>query len=246
MATTENNFEVGIVGSSYAGLSLAHRLHRAIIPYVSLEWHDSAALMSAYGTVLRLKFANSGSAWFLRRFPTLDGQVNRCQGFRDGKLREIGNNADGAELLGPPHGYNGLFGDRTNSLQVLYVRLEDRSRVNFRKNGTEVEHRDNAVVVRFADGSSYEGDLIVAAIEGSSKLRELMREHVISVGKEDILKNDFKSLTVDFMALFGVADVRGIEDNRLSPDYVTRIIRESVVSFAVCGRAGSVIGQGAN
>jgi len=56
-----------------------------------------------------------------------------------------------------------MVGDRKDILKIIHDKLEDKSHLVFGKNVTEIEHRQDGVTVKCADGSKYEGDIVVAA-----------------------------------------------------------------------------------
>jgi len=56
-----------------------------------------------------------------------------------------------------------MVGDRKSILDVLFNRLEDKSRIIFGKHVTEVLHAEDGVTVKCTDGSEFEGDIVVAA-----------------------------------------------------------------------------------
>lgn len=63
----------------------------------------------------------------------------------------------------PRHGYPITFLDRQMVLRVLYDNIRDKQKVLTGKHVQHVQMKKDGVVVQTADGSSYEGDILVGA-----------------------------------------------------------------------------------
>jgi len=89
-----------------------------------------------------------------------------------------------------------------------------------------------------------------------SKIRDVMREHIIKEGNEKVLAEDLKSLcsltiyqtvltlpgmTSDYKALYGVSDFTGTDDEHLQAGNVIRMRTGRVGLFAFLGKPGKVV-----
>ena len=89
-----------------------------------------------------------------------------------------------------------------------------------------------------------------------SKIRDVMREHIIKEGNEKVLAEDLKSLwslticqtvltspgmTSEYKALYGVSDFTGTDDEHLQAGNVIRMRTGRVGLFAFLGKPGKVV-----
>lgn len=80
---------------------------------------------------------------------------------------------------------------RQSILEILYKHLEDRQdAVLTGKKVVSVEHFDTHVAVHCADGSSFDGDLVVGADGVRSIVRQLIWSHMDSRGLQAEVRED--------------------------------------------------------
>jgi 2-polyprenyl-6-methoxyphenol hydroxylase-like FAD-dependent oxidoreductase len=90
-------------------------------------------------------------------------------------------------------GEDGYILDRADLLRVLYETLDDKSRVLTSKRVTEVVSEEDGVVVKCADGSSYEGSLVIGADGIGSAARKAIRALALKAGTDADEERPFRS-----------------------------------------------------
>lgn len=83
------------------------------------------------------------------------------------------------------HAYAGAFLTRQTLLQILYKHMgAQKDKVLTGKKVTSIEHHSSGVLARCADGSSFQGDIVVGADGVRSQVREQMWKHMDTLGME--------------------------------------------------------------
>ncbi|PTB69404.1 FAD/NAD(P)-binding domain-containing protein [Trichoderma citrinoviride] len=174
MIATE--FKVIIVGGGPIGITAAHALHKAGIPFVVLERSSTVArdvgaslviappslrVLHQVGLLNRLR--GLGSELVLRYSFTQDGyKFKACKAFDECKKN---------------FGTRPLVFHRAELVQSLYDQLpaEIKSRVLLGKKVTDIQSTENDVKVLCSDGSQYEGSMVIGADGVHSRTRQIMR-----------------------------------------------------------------------
>ncbi|KID61520.1 FAD-dependent monooxygenase aurC [Metarhizium brunneum] len=184
----KSSFKVIIVGCSITGMTLGHCLDRAGIDYVILEKHENI-------------FAEPGVS--LGLMPN---------GSRI--LEQLGIYSGVDEIYEPIHKIYQFLPDgfglpfcviaRQHFLQVLYAKFEDKSRIHMSKKVVEISHGKSNVSVTAADGTTYEGDLVV----GADGIHSAVRSEMWRIGNSEqagfITETEKSELSAEFACVFGV------------------------------------------
>ncbi|KAJ4420471.1 hypothetical protein N0V82_004348 [Gnomoniopsis sp. IMI 355080] len=90
------------------------------------------------------------------------------------------------------HGQSSLMFHRAELVQCIYDALgeEGHARCHVNKRVTAVDKKDEGVVVTCQDGSTYEGGLLIGADGVHSRVRDIMREHMLLDGKSEAEVNE--------------------------------------------------------
>ncbi|KAM5347271.1 hypothetical protein ACJ41O_010276 [Fusarium nematophilum] len=198
---TPTNFKVIIVGGGPVGLTAAHALSRANIDFLLLERGASPVIDAGSNLVLmpmgmraldQLDLLDS-----LNTVSTPLGRIDR----QDHQGRDIG---DARWFI-----YNKInFGvapqvlSRHDLTKVLYESLpsEAQDRVLTSKKVANIKLVENGVEAICADGTSYQGSVIVGADGAHSLVREQMRTLALEAGSDEV--NDEKPFLTTYRALW--------------------------------------------
>ncbi|KAJ4287846.1 hypothetical protein N0V88_007556 [Collariella sp. IMI 366227] len=96
------------------------------------------------------------------------------------------------------------WGERQNLLRVLYKNLKDPSKVLVNKDLVDIKHSPDGITAICADGSTYQGDILIGADGVFSKTRAKMWE-LAEPDLPDLIKADKNCLIADYNCLFGIA-----------------------------------------
>ncbi|KAI1094230.1 FAD/NAD(P)-binding domain-containing protein [Rostrohypoxylon terebratum] len=153
------NFKVIVVGGGLVGLTLAHSLAKASIDYVVLEGRRSIAEDAGASLVV-----------------TPDGMRALAQlGLLDSLLKISVEMIDMRSSIS--NGIGSYIFHRAHLVKMLYDRLspENQSRVLTNKKLAGIVADDSGVTVTCADGTKYEGSIVIGADGVHSRTREQMR-----------------------------------------------------------------------
>jgi 2-polyprenyl-6-methoxyphenol hydroxylase-like FAD-dependent oxidoreductase len=201
-----------IVGGGLAGPCLAQGLRRAGVE-VSLYERDPAPASRGQG--YRIHIAPEGATALRACLPHALFELAVATSCKPGggvtvldpELRVVHRmTIDAPE--GHDHGYAGIVVDRLTLRQVLLGGLEDAVRFGAVCTGYELL-AGGGVRARFADGSAAEGDLLVAADGGASRVRAqlLPQARVVDTGLRGVFGKTF--LTEETRALVPPASLDG-------------------------------------
>ncbi|KAI1441826.1 FAD/NAD(P)-binding domain-containing protein [Annulohypoxylon stygium] len=171
------NFKVIVVGGGPVGLTLAHSLAKAGIDYVVLERRRNIAedegaslVVAPHGMRALAQFGVHDS---LLKISVEMSDMRTTTG--DGRIllkRFLAH-----DLLRKSHGVGAQIFHRAHLVKALYDGLskENQSRVLTNKKLANIEADDSGVTVTCADGTKYEGSIVVGADGVHSRTREQMR-----------------------------------------------------------------------
>ncbi|PWY86589.1 FAD/NAD(P)-binding domain-containing protein [Aspergillus sclerotioniger CBS 115572] len=169
-------FKVIVVGGGPVGLTAAHALSHAGIDFVVLERRDSVVLDQGASLVL-----GPPTLRVLHQLGLLDplmavgGEINTNvslthQGheFRD---------SDCFRIIRKNHGSAPVAFHRAHLIQTLYDKLPEKAKSQYlvNKKVSDIESHDTGVRVTCADGTAYDGSMVIGADGVHSKTRQVMR-----------------------------------------------------------------------
>ncbi|KAG0067400.1 hypothetical protein BGZ90_001006 [Linnemannia elongata] len=189
--------EVIIAGGGLGGLFLGALLEKAGIPYIILERTNAVkALGSAIsiGATLLPLFEQLG---LLDDFVAIGKPSVRCMVNREGDQVSFANDFT---LWKEYTGYPDYMVGRPE-LHTLLLRQIPPEKVHYGKRVLTIKEEDNRVKVITADGSSFEGDILVGADGAYSAVRQRLYEALRKEGK--LPKSDQEDLPFSCTCLVG-------------------------------------------
>ncbi|KAI0095606.1 putative monooxygenase [Daldinia grandis] len=173
----DREFKVIIAGGGVAGLTLANLLERFGLNYILLESHSEiapqvGASIGMFPNGLRILDQIACYEQILKIFEGEDLYGRSYLRDTNGKPLSILYSMRGH--YEKRYGYGLLFFDRQRLLQVLYDHLEYKDRVLLKKKYATASLTDGGVRVTCADGSVYDGTLLVGADGVHSAVRSTM------------------------------------------------------------------------
>ncbi|KAL4902288.1 hypothetical protein BDW74DRAFT_180789 [Aspergillus multicolor] len=198
-------FRVVIVGGSIAGLTLAHCLIRQNVDFVVLESHeDIAPQVGASIGIL------PNGARILDQLGLFDDILAATEPLRETYVwtahSKLITQSKAPDLLHARHGYPIAFLDRQIVLEILYRHLERHQNCVFTgKKVVRVDCHPGGVKAHCADGSVFEGDLVVGADGVRSKVREQMWEYVEARGLREEVSRERETMVSQYSCVFGIS-----------------------------------------
>ncbi|KAI1209512.1 FAD/NAD(P)-binding domain-containing protein [Annulohypoxylon truncatum] len=170
------NFKVIVVGGGPVGLTLAHSLAKAGIDYLILEGRRGVAEDEGASLVLSphgmRALAQLGLLDSLLKI-SVEASDMRCT-TSDGRMLKSFQ-IEG--VLAKAHGVGSYIFHRAHLVKTLYDGLSKthKSRVLSNKKVVDIVSDDSGVTVSCADGTKYEGSIVIGADGVHSRTRERMR-----------------------------------------------------------------------
>ncbi|PWY78296.1 monooxygenase [Aspergillus heteromorphus CBS 117.55] len=205
-------FKVIIVGGSIAGLTLAHCLQRAHIEHIILEKGNEIApqlgasigLMPNGGRVLEQLDLLADIERVVE--PLHQANVIFPDGFEFINFYP--------KVVGDRFGFPIAFLDRQKFLEILYEKHRSKQNILTGKKVTEVRRLKNGTAVVAADGSVYEGDLVVGADGVHSRIRSEMWRMAEEGQPGFVSRSERTCMTVEYTCAFGISSrIPGLEIN---------------------------------
>ncbi|OAQ29963.1 FAD/NAD(P)-binding domain-containing protein [Linnemannia elongata AG-77] len=161
--------KVLIIGAGLAGITLAMLLERTNIPY---EIFERAAAVKPLGSAI---FLNSTTAKVFKQCGVYDelfasGKITRCIQIAN-ENREIEYILDYGEDALKMFGSHGYILSRPRLYEILLAQVP-KERFHMGKKMLSMENGGNGVLVRFSDGTTEEGDILVGADGAYSAVRQ--------------------------------------------------------------------------
>lgn len=196
-------FKIIVCGGGPIGLMVAHALGRAGVDYVVLEQEeeiarDLGASIIVYQGTLRI-MSQLGLLERVREVGTVLTSV------------VLGSVADArpygvlpVDMPGENFGADGIIVDRAKLLRVVYDSLDekDKSKVLMGKKATQVVSRDDGVTVTCADGTSYEGSMVIGADGVGSVSRKAIRSLALATGQRTADMDEERPFLSSYRALW--------------------------------------------
>ncbi|KAG0237448.1 hypothetical protein BGW41_008390 [Actinomortierella wolfii] len=195
-----SNFKVIIVGAGISGLSLAIMLERQNVDYIILERCPSFKVL---GSGISL------SAQVLRVFDQLGlleelHKVSKpllCAEYYDQKTLRMVGRLDVSDFD------KSVFFARPQLMDVLLKQIPPE-KIQWGKRVLSTMQNANGAMVRAADGSTYDGDIIIGADGAYSAIRQSMYKNMIAKGAK-VGKNDTAPLRFEQFCVLGVTKPLG-------------------------------------
>ncbi|KAK3816942.1 MAG: hypothetical protein JOS17DRAFT_806132 [Linnemannia elongata] len=190
--------KVLIIGAGLAGITLAMLLERTNIPY---EIFERAAAVKPLGSAI---FLNSTTAKVFKQCGIYDelfasGKITRCIQIAN-ENREIEYILDYGEDALKMFGSHGYILSRPRLYEILLAQVP-KERFHMNKKMLSMENGGNGVLVRFSDGTTEEGDILVGADGAYSAVRQNMYAKLKKLNK--LPKSDALPLPYSTTCLVG-------------------------------------------
>ncbi|KAM5350322.1 hypothetical protein ACJ41O_006827 [Fusarium nematophilum] len=169
-------FKAIVIGGGPCGLTLAHSLHLAGLDFVVLEQKDSVfesrgASVVLSAPTLRVMYQFG----ILQEVLAIGCEIDRSKSFTiDGQELK---SSDMFKLMKKNHGCGPMAFHRAQLIEVLYRGLSEEAKANFHfgKKLVDVVSTEHGVEATCADGSIYQGSIVIGADGVHSKTRLMMR-----------------------------------------------------------------------
>ncbi|CAI7570007.1 unnamed protein product [Penicillium glandicola] len=199
------NFRVIITGASVTGLTLAHCLLKNNIDFIVLE--ASPEIAPEVGASIGLLANGARILDQLGVYDDIQEEVvpleNGYFWAADGSLMLKSNSP---EELHKRHGYAVSFLQRRKLLKILIKHLGDQQETVLpNKKVIRVEHHPSHVIVHCADGSSYEGDMVVGADGVRSAVRHSMWDYMERQGLKSEVHKERSTMSAEYNCVFGIS-----------------------------------------
>ncbi|CAI7643396.1 unnamed protein product [Penicillium pancosmium] len=196
-------FKVIIIGGSVAGLTLALSLSKIGIDYVVLEKRETIApqegasigILPHGGRILEQLGLFGAVEKFIE--PLHTAHIRFPDGYE--------YSTSSPSVLNDRFGLPLAFLERRKLLQILFDSQSNKSKILCGKQLTRIEDFEDSVKIHTADGSTYEGDLVVGADGVHSRVRAEMWQLADEVKPGKISTAERSSLKVQYACVFGIS-----------------------------------------
>jgi 2-polyprenyl-6-methoxyphenol hydroxylase-like FAD-dependent oxidoreductase len=205
MSTRPSQFRVLIAGGGIAGLTLANALQHANIDYLLLEARDE--FTPQLGASIGL--GPNGSR-ILDQLGCYDEIMENTvpldyTGSRRSDGRYIRPKTDGFRLVQARANYCMCFLDRQTVLRILAEHVKDVKKRLLNKRIVRADEHDRGVTVACADGSTYEGDVLVGADGVHSIVRKEMWRAVDLKSPGEISDEEKSSMFAEYRCIYAIS-----------------------------------------
>ncbi|KAL1859280.1 hypothetical protein Plec18170_002396 [Paecilomyces lecythidis] len=200
---TDSNFHVIIVGSSVAGLTLAHCLQQANISHVVLEQgNDVAPQVGASIGILQNGARILDQLGLYKHVEELVEPVEMAHiiypdGFKFSTTYP--------KILEQRFGYPIAFLERQKFLEILYRTYPDKSKILLNKKVVEVRLLGKEACVVAKDGSTYNGNLVIGADGVHSCIRSEMWRLADMNRPGLITQREKTGMKTEYACIFGIS-----------------------------------------
>ncbi|PIG87132.1 zeaxanthin epoxidase [Aspergillus arachidicola] len=137
--------------------------------------------------------------------------------FRDSRGRLVRSLENFNQLMTGRHGYPIVFFERRMLIQILYDKIQDKSKVLTSQRVQTVHTSRSHVTVTTKEGQSYKGDIVVGADGIHSIVRRQMWEEARKTDPSWIDPSEENALPATYACMFGISEgVPGVEKGTLS------------------------------
>ncbi|GKT62530.1 FAD binding domain protein [Colletotrichum tofieldiae] len=206
MATPEAKRQVIIVGGGITGLTLALMLQNLGIDYVLLEAYDTVtpnvgASIGLFPNGLRILDQLGCYKDILSKAQPVEEMI--CRNSASGKRIMTRKTRC---LITQRHGYPSMFMERYELLCVLHQHLKEKDRIFVNKKVKRVESLEESALVYTADGSVFEGQVVVGADGVRSTIRQEMWRNADDNGDSAAIPaRDRGTIPCEHACIFGTA-----------------------------------------
>ncbi|KAI1499969.1 hypothetical protein F5X99DRAFT_388310 [Biscogniauxia marginata] len=199
---SQHGFRAIIVGGGPSGLTAAHALSQANIDFVVLERRKD--IVEDVGASLVLQ---PGSLRVLSQLGLLNRTLAISTDFRKTGFKTLPNayhyNTVDLYMSKENHGTYAKILHRAHLLEVLYGSFcdKDKARIFPGKKVVHIESDDLGVNVRCADGTSYQGSIVIGADGVNSNARQWMRSRSLESSPESST-NEANPFVSEYRALW--------------------------------------------
>ncbi|KAJ5295636.1 hypothetical protein N7508_010457 [Penicillium antarcticum] len=212
-----NPFKVVIAGGSVAGLALALMLEKNGIDFVVLEGYGSIA--PQVGASIGLL---PNGLRILDQLGCYEDVLEKAEYpvdkffFRNSQGEQFWSLEDFHRETVNRHGYPVIFFDRRMLIEVLYDKIQDKSRVLTDQRVQSISNRASDVTVTTTTGRKFTGHMVIGADGIHSTVRQEMWNEAKKIDPSWIEPSEASALPATYSCIFGISEgAKGIEKGTL-------------------------------